>query len=82
MVWGRSLGGTAAIRVAASRKIAGLVVESSFTSMDDMAENQYPYLPVRLLNRFHFRSVDDAKTVSAPTLVIHSKDDDLIPFEQ
>lgn len=50
--------------------------------MDDMAENQYPYLPVRLLNRFHFRSVDDAPKISAPTLVIHSKDDELIPFEQ
>lgn len=50
--------------------------------MDDMAENQYPYLPVRLLNRFHFRSVDDAPKISAPTLVIHSKEDDLIPFDQ
>ena len=81
-VWGYSLGGAAAVRVASRKPVGALIVESSFVSMNEMGRYQYPFLPVEPLNKYPFRSVDAIANVRAPTLVIHSPQDETIPFRQ
>ncbi len=80
VLWGRSLGGAAAIATAAEVPCAALVVESSFTSITDMATLQYPWLVgTRWLVRHPFKSAERIVEVSVPTLVAHGEDDGLIP---
>ena len=79
---GRSLGGSIAAHLASRVQAAGLVIESAFTSFPDVAAGFYPYLPVRLFARFLFRydTLAYVREVRCPVLVVHSRDDELVPF--
>ena len=81
VVFGRSLGGGPATWLAARERPRALILGSTFTSIPDVAAKQYPYLPVRLLARNRFDNHARLAEVHAPVLVIHSRDDALIPFE-
>lgn len=81
VLWGRSLGGAVAVATAEQVPCAGLVIESSFTSIAEMARRQYPWLVAATwLIRHPFRSIDRIERVEAPVLVAHGRDDELIPF--
>lgn len=80
VVFGRSLGGAVASRVAAEHPAAALILESTFTSLPDLGASFYPYLPVRLLARHRYDNLKHLRTVRSPVLVIHSTQDELIPF--
>ena len=54
ILFGRSLGGGVATRLALEINPAGLVLESPFTSVPDMAADLYPMLPARWLSRNRF----------------------------
>lgn len=82
IVWGRSLGGGVATEIAQHRQIAALVLESSFNSLDDIARRKYWYLPTKLLLKFHFDNGGKLKNIVAPVIIIHSVEDDYIPFAQ
>ena len=81
VVFGRSLGGAIAAHCAAHHKPGGLILESAFTSVPDMASHLYPFLPARLLSRFRYSTIKELRSVSCPVLIIHSRDDEIIPFE-
>jgi alpha-beta hydrolase superfamily lysophospholipase len=78
---GRSLGGAVAAWLATQRNPAGLVIESSFTSVPDIASDAYPFFPVRLLSRFRYPTIEYVREVRCPVLVIHSQDDEIVPYE-
>jgi len=80
IVFGRSLGGSVASRLAATERPLGLIVESSFTSVPDVAQELYPWLPARWLSRLRHSTRDHIKNAQCPVLVIHSRDDEIIPF--
>lgn len=80
VLFGESLGGAVAAWLAAREKPALLVLASVFTSIPDMAAKIYPFLPVRLLSRFEYSTIDYLRTVACPVLVAHSPQDDIVPF--
>jgi fermentation-respiration switch protein FrsA (DUF1100 family) len=80
VLFGRSLGGSVASWLAAQERPAGLIVESSFTSVPDIGQEAYPWLPVRWLTRFKHETRDEVGKVTSPVLVVHSRDDEIIPF--
>jgi fermentation-respiration switch protein FrsA (DUF1100 family) len=80
VVFGRSLGGCIAARQAAKDKPGLLILESTFTSVPDMAAKIYPIFPVRLLCRYHYAALEYIKEVRCPVLVIHSSDDEIVPY--
>jgi hypothetical protein len=82
VAFGESLGGAVAIELARRRRVGALVVEDSFTSLADMAARVYPWLPVRLIVRPRYASLSKMGALSVPVIVIHSRDDELIPFAQ
>jgi fermentation-respiration switch protein FrsA (DUF1100 family) len=80
VVWGESLGGAVAAWVAEQEKPGALILESTFTSLPDLAARLYPFLPVRWLCRFQYRTVGRLSSITCPVLVAHSPDDEMIPF--
>lgn len=80
IVFGRSLGGSVAAWLAAQERPAALIVDSAFTSVPDIGQDAYPWLPVRWLSRFEHPTRDDVTRSTRPVLVVHSRDDEIIPF--
>lgn len=78
--FGRSLGGAIAAWLSQNHTPKALLIESTFTSVPDIAANIYPFLPVRLLARFGYNTDEYIKRINCPVLVIHSLNDDIIPF--
>lgn len=81
VLFGESLGGAVAAWLAARQKPAALVIASGFTSVPDLAQHIYPYLPLRWLARIRYDTKEYLRTVAAPVLIAHSPEDDIIPFE-
>ena len=81
IVFGRSLGGAVASRLATEVDVDGLILESTFTSIMDMGRHYYPYLPVRLIARIRYNALKNIEAVDAPVLFIHSRSDELVPYE-
>ncbi|MDW7773240.1 MAG: alpha/beta hydrolase [Desulfobulbaceae bacterium] len=81
ILFGRSLGGAIAAVLAAKHPPGGLILESVFTSVPEMAARYYPVFPVRLLARFRYDTRTALASVFCPVLIIHSPDDEIIPFE-
>lgn len=80
VVFGRSLGAAVAAELARSVGPGAVILESAFTSVPDIAQEAYWYLPARWLSRFEYRTLDYARDIAAPLLVIHSRDDEIIPY--
>jgi fermentation-respiration switch protein FrsA (DUF1100 family) len=80
VLFGRSLGAAVASWMAARQQPAGLIVESAFTSLPDLAGELYPFVPVRLLMRFDYSTQRHIDLVQAPILIIHSRHDEVVPF--
>lgn len=80
VVFGRSLGASVAARLAARQRPAGLILESSFTSVPDIAAELYPWIPVRWFARLRHATRDHVREVRCPVLVVHSRDDEIIPY--
>ena len=81
IIYGESLGTSISIEVSQNKKYSGIILESPFTSMTDAAKHYYPYLPVSLLLKDKYDSIEKIKNINIPILVMHGKKDKIIPFE-
>jgi fermentation-respiration switch protein FrsA (DUF1100 family) len=81
VLFGRSLGGVVAAWLAQRVDPAGIVLESTFSSLTDMARHHYPFLPVGLISRYRYDALAFAKGIVSPALVVHSRSDEIVPFE-
>ena len=82
VLYGESLGGPVAARLAARHSPGALILASTFTSLPDLGAALYPLFPVRLLSRFNYDTLEFLRQVRCPTLIIHSPDDEIVPFRQ
>lgn len=80
VVYGKSLGGGPACYLATERPVAGLILDSTFTSVPDMGARQFPFLPVRLLSRHRFDNLARLPNLKVPLFHFHSKADEVVPF--
>lgn len=84
VIFGRSLGGAVGAwlgsRNHGNDRPAAVIIESSFSSGVDMARRLYPFLPVRLITRLRYPVAEYAAQLDCPVLVVHSRDDEIIPF--
>ena len=81
IIFGRSLGSAVAAETALRRKAGVLIIESGFTSVPDLGSKFYPYLPVRLISRYNYSTVEKVDKIHIPKLFVHSPQDEIIPFE-
>jgi hypothetical protein len=80
LAYGESLGGAVAAELALREPLGGLVLQSTFTSIPDIGAELFPWLPVRLLATIHYDTHSKLPRLHLPVLVLHSRDDDLVPF--
>lgn len=80
ILFGRSLGGAVAAKLAAETQPGGLILESTFSSARDVANALFPILSRLIFLRYDFNAVAHIKQVTSPVLVLHSPDDEIIPL--
>lgn len=76
---GRSLGTGVAIRLASQREVMRLVLVTPYDSIQELASQQFPYLPVRWLLQDKFESWRYAPAITVPTTVLLAENDEVIP---
>jgi fermentation-respiration switch protein FrsA (DUF1100 family) len=80
--FGQSLGAAIAVEAARRHPPAGLILETPFTSIKDMARIVLPFLPVAGLLRTKYDSLTKIREIRVPLLVLHGDRDDVVPYEQ
>jgi len=81
VLYGESLGGAVALQAARGRALGAIVVESTFTSLPELGARVYPLLPVGLIARLRYDSLEALRELRAPLLVAHSPQDEIVPFD-
>lgn len=79
--YGESIGTGVAVQMATEYAISGLILESPYTSIPDVGANRYPLVPVHLLLRDRFDSINKIKDVHMPLLILHGQEDHVIPVK-
>lgn len=79
VLYGESLGSGVAVQVAAAKAVGGVVLDAPYTSMVDLAEMHYPYLPSRYVMTERYDTRSRIVSVTAPLLIVHGESDDIIP---
>lgn len=80
IIYGKSLGGGVATYLAERVTARGLVLDSTFTSIGDLATDIYKIIPGRLLAIISYDTIRRMPHIDMPVLVIHSTDDEIVPF--
>jgi fermentation-respiration switch protein FrsA (DUF1100 family) len=80
IVFGRSLGGAVAVQLAAQVTPGALILESTFSSARDMASHLFPWLSKLVWLRYRFDSEAQIRQLRAPLYLLHSPDDEIIPY--
>jgi len=78
---GESLGAAVVAGLATRHPPAGLLLRSPFTELADVAQRQFPILPVRLLLRDRFPVADLTVAIDVPTTVVYGTADSVVPPE-
>lgn len=77
-VVGRSLGTGVAIQLAARQDFASLQLVTPYDSMLEVAKKRFPLVPLALLLRHQFNSLEHCKEVAAKTQVLLAESDDVV----
>ncbi len=80
VLFGRSLGGAIAARLATRVEPGALILESTLSSARDFARTVFPVLSRLVVVRYDFNTVRSVAQVHCPVLVLHSPTDEIMPF--
>jgi fermentation-respiration switch protein FrsA (DUF1100 family) len=80
ILYGESIGGAVAIDLASKTRIKALITEGTLSSVKDMIRIVYPFLPYFILES-RLDSASKIKDIQAPKLIMHSVDDEIIPYK-
>lgn len=81
VIHGESIGNGVAVEAAVRHPSRALIVESAFTSIAGMGESVAPFLPLRWFVSTRYDNLAKLPKVGRPVLVMHSRGDEVIPFE-
>jgi fermentation-respiration switch protein FrsA (DUF1100 family) len=81
VVYGESLGSGVATHVATTNEVGAVVLEAPYTSIGDVAQTHYWYVPARWLILDRFDSLERIGQLKVPVLVLHGESDTVIPVK-
>lgn len=81
VLFGRSVGGAIGVQALAGRPVAGVILESCFTSLAEIAGSVYPILPSFFFGRLrgHLDTRAAVARIEAPVMVVHGTQDGIVP---
>lgn len=79
ILYGESIGGIVATDLARKAEAKALITEETFTSIKEMSRIAYPFLPYFIFSS-RFDALSKIKDVGCPKLIMHSIDDEIVPF--
>jgi len=81
ILYGESLGTGVAVELGQKNTFNSIILESPFTSMAKAAKIYYPYLPINLLLKDRYDSIDKINKITKPVLIMHGMKDNIVPHE-
>jgi fermentation-respiration switch protein FrsA (DUF1100 family) len=81
VLFGRSLGGAVLVDLAAKDGARALILQSTFSSLPDVAAYHYPWLPVRWFMRTRLNAAAKIGAYTGPLLQTHGTADRVAPIE-
>ena len=81
ILYGRSLGTGIATKLASENPIGRLILESPYYSLEDIARERFPFLPIRWLMKYKLKSNEYIQLVRCPVSIFHGTEDAVVPFE-
>jgi uncharacterized protein len=79
VLYGESLGSGVAVHLAAQQPVAGVILESPYTSVAALAQYHYPYIPASRLIWDRFDALSRIGAVKAPLLILEGGQDTIVP---
>jgi uncharacterized protein len=80
VLYGESLGSGVAVELATQHDVAGLILEAPPTSVAEVAQHHFPYVPATRMVIDRFDSRSRIGRVRAPILVLHGERDRVVPI--
>ena len=80
VLFGRSVGAGPTVQLATEVEPRAVILESAFLSVAKMAQEMLRVYPTDLLVRHKFNNAKKIKRITCPILVVHSPEDDIVPF--
>lgn len=80
VVYGKSIGANVAVDLLSGVSAKALISESAFTCAAEMGKKLFPYLPVKWIITIKYDALTKIRNITVPKLIIHSRDDEIIPF--
>ena len=81
ILYGESLGTGVAVELGQNNTFNCIILESPFTSIAKAAKIYYPYLPINLLLKDRYDSIDKISKITKPVLIMHGMKDNIVPYE-
>ena len=81
ILYGESLGTGVAVELGQDNTFNSIILESPFTSIARVSKIYYPYLPVNLLLKDRYDSIDKINKITKPVLIMHGMKDNIVPQE-
>lgn len=81
IIYGISLGTGIATILASENQPKMLMLETPYYNFLDVAKYHFPYLPMRLILKYRFRTAKHIMNVNAPIVVFHGTDDLTVPYK-
>ncbi|MCQ0112702.1 alpha/beta hydrolase [Zhouia amylolytica] len=81
ILFGRSLGGAFASYTSLHTKSEKLILESTFTTLEEVAKTKFWFLPTSLLLKYPFQNERNMPLINSETFIIHGSDDPLVKYE-
>ena len=79
IIYGESLGTAVAVTTAAEYDVGAVVLEAPYTSIADVSQTHYWYLPARYLVLDKFDVAKTITHINAPLMIVHGERDAIIP---
>ena len=79
---GFSIGTGVAARLAASRKLDGLILVTPFDSLKKVAQSMYPWLPIGPLFEHEIATAQALRGRSVPVAIIAAQQDEIVPADR